>query len=405
MVALDPNPLFEGYYASRPELKQRCRKLSRSLVLAETLGLMEQDRQVGKYPDLSVPWHTSLFSDHHDFISGTSREAVYHGEQLFLLKKAQAIVDDYLLSFANALKPVAGIVPKPVSWHQDGQVVTIENDFYQIIIDGKAGGCITHWLDKKTGREILSGPSNDVIFYFDSGGLWRMGQELTTGKFRMLAKASDSPATVTAQESKGVLAVTSTNEVKGKKIVRTVFFRADRPEVRMKLRGAVPKRTDATACFRTKVNPGSFVQELPYGIVDRPVHKNYTPTFWAVKNWVDLTDKSQSFGVNLALTAPASVNANPDGTLQLIALHYGSQEKIMGIPVLAFPASGADPDEHEIDYAFWPHGSDDWLTRRVYLQAKDAVSDSWTDPQKPDLDQLAATLTQTDRPDVMVIRG
>jgi len=402
MVALDPNPLFMGFYASRPELKQRCRKLGRDLVLAESLGVLAEQKGIGKYPDLSLPWETAGFSDHHDFITGTSPDRVCRKEQLLVLKQAQESVDRVLSALGKEFAAPAAANPPAIKWEQAGSILKVENDFYLVEIDADKGGCLTRWSDKSTGKELLSGPSNDVIFYYDSGGLWRMGQELNTGKFKARAMASGQKAGLAAKEENGVLLVSATLEIQGQPLVRAYYFRADQAAVRMKLKAGVKSRITAAVCFRTQVHPGKFVQEIPYGVIERPLTKNFEPTFWAVKNWVELEDTSKNFGVNLALTAPAAVHAGASGTLELAALRNAKQEKIMGLPLLAFPVSGSDPDQHEIDYAFFSHGPGDWRERRAYALAQNALRDSWIDPSKPDLEKLAASIVKTDREDVVV---
>jgi hypothetical protein len=269
-------------------------------------------------------------------------------------------------------------------------------------IDAKKGGCISRWHDRATGREILSGPSNDVVLYQDTGGLWRMGHELITGKFREVARASEVSAEIKAQEEHGILLVTVCSELEGRRFLRHLYFRSDEPFVRMKLRGSLNRGRTATVCFRTAVSPGRFIQEVPFGVVERPLKKNFEPTFWAVKNWVDLVDSSGEFGVNLAMAAPAASHASETGSLEIIALRYTPQERVMGLPVLAFPAIGSDPYEHEFDYAFSSHGQEDWLERAVFSQAQTVLSDSWLAPHEPDLEGLALSLVKTDRRDVAI---
>ena len=403
VVALDPNPLFMGFYSSRPELKQRARKLSRDLVLAEELGVLAQERDPSqKYPDLSEPWAASLFSDHHDFITGTAPDRTFKKEQIPVLKKAQGQVDQALESLTSGLPYSPKPNPAPIQWQQTGSIWKIENDFYRIEMDSAKGGCITSWYDKKIGKEILAGPSNDVVSYYDAGGLWRMGNEFITGKFEEKTRVSRSGAEVGAQEKNGILFLSVSSKVDGMPVLRTLSFRSDEPLVRMKIKGTAKRRRAFTISFQTRVNPGRFVQEIPYGVVERPVQKIFNPTFWAVKNWVDLEDASKSFGVNLALTAPASVHASQNGILEMIVLRYAPQERVMGVPLLAFPAIGSDPAEHEIEYAFWPHGSGSWLERKAFATAKNSLSGSWADPAKPDLQELAGSVVQTDRDDVVI---
>ncbi len=375
VITMDPNPTYMGFYSSRPELKQRCRNLSQSLLAAEALGVKAiLQGKPELYPDLSRPWEISLFSDHHDFITGTAPDRVYWKEQIPALIQAQEIVEknilDELKIFPKAAAGMAGPLPH-LEWAQDGAVIKVENAFYRIEIDPDQGGCITRWYDKKQNREILSGPSNDLVLYQENGGLWRMGQELSGGKFQQIARAGDQKAEITVKEGQN-LVITVSSILEGREFKRSLYFQPDQPMVRMKVEGSVNKKRTATVVFRTLVRPGKFIQELPYGIIERPLNKLYQPTFWAVKNWVDLVDASGQFGVNLALTAPAAVHAGPDGILEAITLRWAPQEKVKGMPlILSFPAKGSDPDRHEFDYAFWPHNQDSWLKQGVFRQSRD----------------------------------
>lgn len=405
VLALDPNPYWTGFYASRPELKQRCRGLSRSLVLAEALGILAEGQgHAGAYPDLAWPWEISLMSDHHDFITGTARDTVVNEEQIPWLMKAQSQVDQALHSLTTQLVlPAPPAAPSPVTWKLEGDRLKVENRFYAVELDGKQGGCITSWQYPLLGRQVLAGPSNDVAIYRENGGLYSIGPELAKGYFRETASACGHPAKISAEEKDGVLVVTVNMELMGRPLVRELFFRGDQPMVRMRLRGQARRGETVTVRFRPALKPGRFIQEVPYGVVERPLQKIYTPTFWAVKNWVDLLDTSENFGVNLALAAPAAVNAGPDGSLQAIALRYAPAEKVMGITTpVGLLANGTDPGVHDFDYAFWPHGPEPWLERQVYNQAGLALSDSFIAPGPPDLSALAFAQIKLDRPDVIV---
>jgi len=405
-VRLDPNPYWTGFYSSRPGLKRGCQQLARSLYLAEALGVMAADRGLAAYPDLTAAWEISAMSNHHDFITGTSRNAVLNNEQLPLLAEAQALVDEAIARLAVPLAPPAPPPrPAPIKWklENDGNALTVENEFYAIELDAQQGGCITRWLDRGAGREILSGPSNDVVLYRDSGGLYMMGMEVYRGAFKELARASAYPAAMEAREEEGVLAAAVKSEFAGHAITRELFFRSDSPAVRMKLRGRARGSRCITVCFRPALTPGRFVQAVTYGVVERPLEKIYSPTFWAVKDWVDLVDGSETFGVHLAVSAPGAVAARPDGALAAVALRNARAERTRGVPAFqTLVANGTDPAEHEFDYAFWPHGPEGWLPRRAWDQARRALAEEFIAPGQPDLAALAASLVRLDRSDVTV---
>jgi len=402
VVQLDPNPLFMGFYASRPGLKQIARRLSRSLVLAEMLGVIAEDRGNASYPDLSKFWDDSAFSNHHDFITGTARDVVVRTEQMPVLENAQQGVGKIIASLSKTMVYAPAPDVAAIKWRRSGGVLEVENDFYRVKLDADKGGCITSWFDKKSGREILSGLSNDLVSYYDGGGMWRMGNEFALGKFKENGKASASKAIVSAVEDNGSLGVSVISKLEGRDYTRTLYFRADSPAVRMKIKGSAGKRQTVTVRFQTKIKPGRLVMEIPYGIIERPLEKQFRPTFWPAKNWADLEDASKNYGVALGLSAPAAVHGSADGILELIALRNAYQERVLGMPLFAFPTIGSDPGEYEIDYAFFPHSPGDWLEARVFSNAQNALDGSRTRPQKSGLENPADSLVQIDRSDVAV---
>lgn len=408
VLTLDLNPYWTGFYSTRPELKQVCRRLSQSLVLAEGLGVVAEERgYAGSYPDLSWPWEISLFSNHHDFITGTARERVYRQEQLPLLKKAQEQVDEAVAGLVSRLAVSAnppalqGQVRLTVA--ENGRRLRVENDFYRVELAAGSGGSLTSWYDKLNNREFLAGPSNDVVLYEDTGGLWAMGQELYGGRLRELDRLSRRESRMETRERAGGLEVKVSGRMEGREFTRELFFRPDSPMVRMKLTGSVGPRRTAAVCFRTAVAPGRFLQEVPFGVVDRPLRKIYDPTFWAAKNWLDLVDDGGRFGINAAFAAPGSVHADEGGVLELIALRYSSVGMAGGVPVMAFILSNEkDPEPHEFDYAFWTHGAESWLDRRVFAAARRVMAEPWLSPGRPDIAAQAFSLVEVDRPEVVI---
>ena len=72
------NPIFQGTYSSRIELKQRTRELERLLTTAEKLGAML--RWLGMPADEDVlwrAWEPMLFNQTHDLMSGVMTDRVY----------------------------------------------------------------------------------------------------------------------------------------------------------------------------------------------------------------------------------------------------------------------------------------------------------------------------------------
>lgn len=393
-LKFDPNPYWTGFYSSRPHMKSLCRDLSRSLFLAEAAGVAAEDRGTGKYPDLWEPWYVSAMSNHHDFITGTARDEVLKNEQLPLLREAI----DFTRKLIPEISPESSDENEKLTITEDGDLIAVENRYYLIAIDKGKGGTITRWLDKTTAEEIVTGPSNEVVLYQDSGGMYLMGMEVYKGIWKEILstggkpigklKVTRSPTGMATVEVSRVLSPTT-------RAIQTMNFRADSPVVHMSLTGRVGGSKTMTVRFRTTAKPGRFVQNLTYGVVERPVERHYKPTFWAVKDWVELIDQSGKFGVNLAVTAPGSVSARADGTIEAVALRNARAERTMGfIPAFqTIVANGKDPSVHGFEYAVWSHGAEPWLERRPWERIQDSINRD---------EGIFDQLVKLDRPDVVV---
>ena len=78
VVSGELNPIFQGAYSSRIELKQRTRELERLLTTAEKLGVLLQWRGAAVDHDLLWrAWEPMLFNQAHDLMSGVMLEPVY----------------------------------------------------------------------------------------------------------------------------------------------------------------------------------------------------------------------------------------------------------------------------------------------------------------------------------------
>jgi len=109
-----PNPYWMGYYASRPELKTLHNEATRNLLAAETYQVIANTLvppapavKKTQVQNLLDAWDTLAPSTHHDFITGTSLDGVYEGEQLPLLRKALSLGSklklDFMLNISSGL--------------------------------------------------------------------------------------------------------------------------------------------------------------------------------------------------------------------------------------------------------------------------------------------------------------
>jgi len=89
----DITPVWTGFYASRPRIKRAARELVDSLVGVEPfLALVEPS--LGPQADaLASAWQPAVLANHHDWITGTSKDAVVADEQMPQLTAARTTAE------------------------------------------------------------------------------------------------------------------------------------------------------------------------------------------------------------------------------------------------------------------------------------------------------------------------
>ena len=113
-----PVPYWTGYYATRPLLKKLHNASVRALVGAEALGCLLDSTQrkvtaswlanrAARLAAIGQGWANAIPSNHHDFVTGTSMNVVYTGEQVPMLESALAAG---LGARALALSRIASLV-------------------------------------------------------------------------------------------------------------------------------------------------------------------------------------------------------------------------------------------------------------------------------------------------------
>ena len=124
VLACDPNPYWMGFYATRPEVKQRPMRIARTLLLTEKLAAA-LPRSPAVEHDLRCAWSVLSLSNHHDYITGTSPDRVWREEQQLWLDQAEASAK---LAW-NAVAPTAATAIQAeharVEWARDGDTLTV----------------------------------------------------------------------------------------------------------------------------------------------------------------------------------------------------------------------------------------------------------------------------------------
>ena len=415
VLTLDPNPYWMGFYASRPEAKRRAKRIVRKLVIAEKLTVLPAlaaaisseggiHNEVEIARDLRTAWDLAVLSNHHDFITGTSPDRVWREEQQPWLAQAETLAD-HALARIRAIRPPASEFPRsPLPFfHLDGGTLVAETDTYRVVLREQEGGAITSFRLTGSGEELLSGPANDLVSYRDSGGLWRLGHEFRGGVFAEQARASHSPARIRVKACGDVLEVRVDSEFDERRFVRWLWMRKNSPVLRMRLHGSAQRGRTITCRFPTQLTGQELTMDVPGGIVVRPAHKLFRPTFWPARSFVHLRDERSGVGLAAFLGGPAAIASDGAGTLEWIALRYAPREMAFQLlPILAHPASGTDPHQGQLDYAVWFTPDGDARSNRLPHHVRRALRAAMFGPNEPDLDDLANSVMVVDRDDAHV---
>jgi len=364
-LALDPNPYWTGFYASRPTLKQRAHDLVQSLLRAEMLAeTRDAATRLSTRAALAPAWDIAVTANHHDFITGTSPDRVHRNEQVPWLETARREVDGVLRSFepdATRIREGAGDVAP--SWRRDGDRTIVETATFTLAVDASRGGAIVDLHDEK--HTYLRAPANDVVAMRDAGGLWRMGHEFKGGRFTAVDRASDHPATVDVREADGELEIEIRGEVDGVPVRRTLRMANETPMLRARCEVAANEGRSVLVQLETAIHADALVMDVPGGVVARPLHKGYDPTFWSASSFVHAVDSS-GHGLGVLVPRTASVSVAPTGRIDLVAARNAPIEKAWGwLPIPGHPARGTEPGIVTFEYALVPTESGSWLERRL----------------------------------------
>jgi alpha-mannosidase len=249
----------------------------------------------------------------------------------------------------------------------------------------------------------LKGVSNDLVSYYDLGGLWRMGHEFWGGKLKELHRASQRPAQLRVRELEGGLEVACSTELDGQTIQRLLWLRSDSPVIRCRVEGLAAERRTVTVRFATDVSASRLVMDAVGGIVVRPPQRVYNPTFWPLQHFMHLQDDASGRGLALCLGMPGAASYRRDGRLEAIALRNATCERAFGLfPLLGLPAVGHERASHAFDYAIWFTPAGDWRENGIPQVARSISDNPWDTTGRAELRSLAASALTTDRPEVVV---
>jgi hypothetical protein len=406
VLDFDPNPYWMGFYSSRPTLKRRCHKVADLLCLAEGAALLPQNRGAEKTIEyeLKGSWWHSAASNHHDFITGTSRDSTVKGEQVPWLEQAASTAKSAIARLtvgqASTLFVKAGALPE---YGREGSIVEVRTRHYVIKLDEAAGGCIVGAWSPDTQRQLLAGISNDLVSYKDRGGLWRMGHEFKGGMFKEVAKASERSAHIDAREHNGGLEISCAVDVDGHEVRRLMLFRKDSSVIQLSVEGRAAEGRTVCVSFDTGLSPDGLAMDVPGGFVVRPLKKFYDPTFWPAQQFVHVRDHASDNGVAVLLALPGAVSCSAEGRVQAVALRNAVREKMYGlIPIPAMPATGHERYSYTFEYALLFTASGDWHVNGIDVLSRQIVHSPLAGDELAPVRSLIKGLVATDRGDVAV---
>jgi hypothetical protein len=338
ILALDPNPYWMGFYASRPELKQRPTRIARTLLLAEALSALDAKKEELE-SSLRQGWENLVLINHHDAITGTSPDRVCHAEQRDWLDAAEAGATRALALAAGDTSPPRLEVhePAPGSVRWRGLELQIETEHHRLTFSKERGGCLTSLF--LGGRQQLSGLGLDLVVHADDGGLWRLGHEYSGGRFEVVDRASQRPVKIHVTESPDAVVVVLTSMLGGMAFTRTVTCRRDDPLVEVRVSGMASRRRTVTC--RVEVPKAAVALEMDTigGAIERPRERLHQPTFWPVPSRVSLLGSVRA--LHVGFEAPTAVSFSPDHALEWIVARNPVKERAYGVlPVLAHPIGG-----------------------------------------------------------------
>jgi alpha-mannosidase len=409
VISADLNPIFQGTYSSRIELKQLTRAIEQRLLTAEKLGVLA-GLQGTRFDEAMLwrAWEPVLFNQTHDLASGVMTDHVYDdtvASYAFSTRLADEMKQKAWDVFAARIDTRGSGIPvivfNPLGWSRtdaaevevgfatgggrsvrvldsDGRTVpvqllsadrydsgglrgarlafiasnvpslgysvfhvmaddsdseettsntaqsisTIENEFFRVTVD-PAGGQLTSVVDKSSGREALARPANVISRQEDRGDLWELYRGLDGGSYiamtnqQAVPTAEEALLSSDARGTKGTLRTgpvfseVATGHPLGNGSFATrvrLYAGVRRIDIETRLVNN-EKWVRYQALFPTTISQGQYVQEIPFGAVERPRGIEFP-----AQNWVDFGDGQR--GVAL-LNCGLPGNLVSDGTLLL----------------------------------------------------------------------------------------
>lgn len=409
-LELDPNPYWMGFYTSRPMLKKRCRTLVDDLLLAEKLSFLSQNKNayITIASELKDAWWTAAVANHHDFITGTSPDRVVKAEQIPWLEQASATTKAAINHLSTKIPDENKSPGKSIHdemWIKEDGHVHIKNEHYVLELAEEFGASIVNLTFREEQDSLLTAPSNNLISYRDSGGLWRMGLEFAGGVWKESDCASNYQVPINIYNHNDGVEIVSQIKLHEQTFIRHMYVRYDSPIIYFRVEGMAPKGYSVTVRFKTNILSNRLIMDTPGGIVKRSCHHLYNPTFWPLHRFLYIQDETTGRGLTFLQPFPGAVAYHSDGMLELVAMRNATREKVFGlIGIPGQPASGHEWEPYTFEYALWFFKDGDWQSNRLPWFAEHFIYHSpWTDARQVMLHKLTDSIVATDSPAVKVV--
>jgi len=398
---VDLNPIWQGFYASRPFAKIADKESEYFLTAADKFGLLVEAPQ-------SSAWYTAAMSAHYDNIGAVSFDWVWEGTQRprFEETNATAAYDlaAILAQITNAVRapvvvfnptswPRSGVIelsgleglpsladlpaevqvlgphalavrvtavpavgytaltgPSPASAHPataaetDG-LITLSNGLVAVTLDGGHGGTFTN-LSLAAGPNLVAAGADEVIYYADTGDIYgaRFGE--------IQAREREVPAMLTVLASGPLLArAQAVFILEGQTITKTVTVRADEALIEVTLDLHALPDTSAILQTATTLNPSARTDDLGWMAFTHALDNGPIVTgdityrrklFYPVMYWSDVSTDDGG----LTLLTHGLQGLGGMDTLNLLLVRQVTDEDGEGV---------TDQDQHLLRYAYQPH--------------------------------------------------
>lgn len=241
-------------------------------------------------------------------------------------------------SFGYRIYRATGTEAAPAPAAVTADTAGLENEFFRIAIDPKAGD-LSSVFDKKLGREILAGPANVLQAIADEPEVmsaWELGLK------DRLGTVGGSGAKIEIAERGPVRAVVRiTAPFRRSLFVRDVILYAGVPRVDFDLRLDWRERNVMIkAAFPLAVKEAQAEFEIPYGSVVRPADGAEVPAL----RWVDLSETADGgWGATLVNDCKYGFDVK-EATIRMSVVHGAT-----------YPDPEADRGVQSLSYALMAH--------------------------------------------------